>query len=118
MHLLPSLKQKKRYIVFKIKSAQQFTFPEIREEVDKALLLFLGQLGVAKAAPMHLPERYNHNTFVLKVSNKYVDEVKSALILIKKIKNSPIILQSVITSGTLKKAGFNQEKAEVAYNEY
>ena len=102
MKLLPSLKQKKRYLVFEINKA--LPVKDVQEEVEQALLLFLGQLGVAKASPLFLKEKYKDNKFIIKVNHTYVDECKSALILIKKIKNTPVLIRSIITSGTLKKA--------------
>ncbi len=104
MKLLPSLKQKKRYVVFAIKAEKTFTLFEVEEAVREALHDFLGQLGMARASPLFLKERYENNHFVLKVNSNYVDEIKSAVILIKRIKNTPIILHSITTSGILKKA--------------
>ncbi|MBT4936134.1 hypothetical protein HOL21_00655 [Candidatus Woesearchaeota archaeon] len=104
MKLLPSLRQKKRYIVWKIVSDKDFTVQDIQSAVESALTSFLGQLGLAKASPLFLKEKCNNKTFIIKVNHKYVDECKSAIILIKKIKNMPVLLTSVTTSGTLKKA--------------
>ena len=106
MKLLPSLKERHRYIVFEIKSEEKYTFTEIKEEVERALLQFLGELGVAKAAPMFLKDKfhYEHQRFILKISPTMVDEVKTALTLSKKIKKTPIIIHSITMSGTLKKA--------------
>ena len=104
MKLLPSLKQKKRYVIFEILSEQKFTFSEVKEEVDRALLLFLGQLGIAKTSPLLIKEKYKNNKFIIKINHKYVDEVKAALTLSKTIKNTPVIIKSVITAGTIKKA--------------
>jgi len=104
MKLLPSLRQKKRYLVFRIESKQIFNFSDIKREVDSALLIFLGQLGLAKSSPLLLNEKLKNNKFIIKVNHKYVDECKAALALIKKIKNKPVIVRSVITSGTIKKA--------------
>tara|TARA_Y100000310_G_C20471506_1_gene710287 strand:- start:106 stop:432 length:327 start_codon:yes stop_codon:yes gene_type:complete len=104
MKLLPSLKQKKRYVVFEVATDKTFSVKEIKEAVEFALKDFLGQWGLAKSSPMFLKEKCKNNKFIIKVNHKYVDEVKSALILIKKIKNTPVIVKSVITSGTLKKA--------------
>ena len=39
----------------------------------------------------------------LTAGHKFVNEIVSAIILIKKIKNTPVLLQSVIISGTIKK---------------
>ncbi len=112
MGLLPALRQKKRYIVFEVKSSRPFSFPEIQEEVENALQLFLGQLGLAKASPLLLKETFQarKQRFIVKVSHKYVDELKAALTLSKKIKNTPVIIRSIITSGTLKKARSYMEK--------
>ena len=74
----------------------------MKKAVDTALLSFLGEFGVAKAAPLFI--EYKNQKFIIKVNHKSVDVCKAALILIKKIKNSPVIVRSVITSGTLKKA--------------
>lgn len=99
MKLLPSLKQKKRYVVFEIISEKKFTFSEVKEEVDKTLLLFFGQLGLAKTSPLLIKEKYKNNKFIIKINHQYVDELKAALMLNKKMR-----MKSLITSGTLKKA--------------
>jgi ribonuclease P/MRP protein subunit POP5 len=101
MKLLPSLKQKKRYIVFEILSETKFSVNDVKKSVDEALLLFLGQLGVAKTAPMFV--KFDNNKFIMKINHKFVDECISALILIKEIKGKQLIVKSVVTSGTLKK---------------
>ncbi len=106
MKLLPALRQKKRYVVFEILADKSFSFLDIKEPLEEAMKDFWGQLGLSKAVPMLLKEKFSqeHQRFVVKVNNKHVDELISAIILIKKIKNTPVIIKSVITSGTLKKA--------------
>ncbi len=106
MKLKPSLKQKKRYVGFEVVADRKFSFSEIREEVEKSLQQFWGDLGKAKASPLLLKEKFNaeKQRFLVKVDHKHVDELKMALALSKKIKNTPIIIKSMISSGTLKKA--------------
>lgn len=106
MKLQPTLKQKKRYVVFEIIADQRFAFPEVKEEIEKAMKDFWGSSGLAKSCPMILEEKFNpeKQKFLVKINHRYVDELKSAMILIKSIKNKPIIVKSVIVSGTLKKA--------------
>ena len=67
---------------------------------------------MAKASPMILAERFNEQKqrFTMKVSNMSVDQVKAALLFITSLQNTPIILRSLITSGTLKKAGLYLDK--------
>jgi len=109
MKLQPSLRHKKRYIVFEIKGEQSLSIQDVQQEVEKGLLLFLGQLGVTKAEPMFLKEKWSEKKegvrFVLKVAHNWVDECKSAIILIKRIKNQSVFVRSIITSGTLKGVG-------------
>ncbi len=75
--------------------------------IEESLNRFWGELGKAKAAPRFIEEKFNLETqrFTMKVGHKYVDELKTALILSKSIKNTPIIIRSITTSGILKKAG-------------
>ena len=106
MKLLPSLRQKKRYVVFEIKSDKAFSLSEVQEAVESSLLRFLGELWTAKASPLFLKEKWNETEqcCAVKVNHTYVVELQSALIRNKKIKNTPVLIKSVISSGTLKKA--------------
>lgn len=106
MKLMPTLKQKKRYVAFEIIAGTKFSFPEIKEEMERAMKDFWGSSGISRAGPMILEEKFNFEKqkFLVKVNHKFVDELVSALILSKSIKNKPIIVKSVIVSGTLKKA--------------
>lgn len=109
MKPLPSLKEKKRYVVVQViadKKEKKFTFKEIEQSFKETLGDFLGTLGLSKAAIMILKEKFSpeKQAVIIKVNNKYVNELKSALILIKKIKNVPVVVKSIAVSGTLKKA--------------
>lgn len=92
--------------MFEVQSLQQFSFPEIKEEMERSVARFGGELGLARASPLILNEKFNKEKqrFIIKVNHKYVDELKTAVILSKKIKNIPVLLRSLITSGTIKKA--------------
>lgn len=107
MGLLPSLRQKKRYVAFEILSDHHFSLEEIKTEVQTALHQFLGFLGNTQASPMIITQRFNEQKqrFVIKVNNTFVDELKMALVLCTHIKNNPVIIRSLVTSGTLKKVG-------------
>ena len=112
MGVLPSLRQKKRYIVFEViapagaSPLPAVSFADVQKEVQQGLLSFLGEWGVAKAAPQLLPESWSaeKQRFIFRTNHNMADQVKSALILIKSIKKGPVILRSITTSGTLKKA--------------
>lgn len=106
MKLMPSLRPKKRYVLFQIIAEQKFTLGEVKAEVERCLNSFFGQLGLSKAGIMFIDEKFDieNQKFLLKVDNKYVDELISALILSKSIKNTSVIIKSVRVSGTINKA--------------
>ena len=112
MKLLPALRQKKRYVVFEILADKLFSFSDISSALNDAMKEYWGQLGLSKAVPLLLKEKFSkeNQRFIVKVNHKHVDELISAMILAKKIKNTPVIIKSVITSGILKKASTYLDK--------
>ena len=103
----PSLRQKKRYLVFEIVSNKKISsFEAVSSAIWQNSLAFLGELGMAKAGILILKERFNANLQkgIIKVNNKYVDHLKSALLMIERIGNEKVILKSVGVSGILNKA--------------
>lgn len=110
--LYPTLKEKKRYILFKVISDSEFKFSAIRGKISEKLMEFLGELELSKAGILFFEETWNseNKTFIMRVGNKHVDKVKSSLALIKSIKNKATIISSLKTSGKLKKLKDFQEK--------
>tara|TARA_Y100000034_G_C6906717_1_gene421042 strand:+ start:4524 stop:4841 length:318 start_codon:yes stop_codon:yes gene_type:complete len=98
--ILPSLKERNRYIVYQIKNNKKFTIDEIKKELERAILKFLGELEYAKANILILDD-FKKSRGIIKVNNRYVDKVKVALMLIK-----TFIVETKGVSGTLKKARF------------
>ena len=101
--LIPALKERKRYILFKIlcKKAEK---KEIAEEVTKACSKFLGALDMAKSGTRFLPETYNEKTHtgIIRTGHLYVDKVKSALMFLKSIGSEPAAVNTIRVSGVLK----------------
>ncbi|MBI2653063.1 ribonuclease P protein component 2 [Candidatus Woesearchaeota archaeon] len=105
--VLPSLREKKRYLVFEVISKEKINEAEL---VSKAIwhhsLQFLGQLGAAKAGIIVLNNKWDQQLQrgIVKVSHKHVDAVKAALTFADKINNEEVIFRSIGVSGILKKA--------------
>jgi len=94
--LLPSLKEKKRYVVFEVIS-KDTKYPE--KEIKDAFLKLFGEVGLSEAGLIFLKNKYKNNKGIIKVNHKNVDRLKASFCILKK----PII-KSLGTSGTLKKA--------------
>ena len=101
--ILPTLKEKKRYLVYGVISDKKINFDDAKEAVNKAILQFLGELGYAKAGIIILSE-WKKNKGILRINHKEVDKVKTALCLIEKINNEAVIVRTIGVSGILKKA--------------
>ena len=84
LKLLPSLKEKKHYLVF---SGE-------KEKVEKSLLEFLGILGFAKANPVIVEIKKNYG--ILSFNSKYADEIRTAFAFSN--------IRTLGISGTIKKA--------------
>ena len=94
--LLPSLKEKKRYLIFEVISKDK-NYPE--KEIKDSFLKLFGEVGLSEAGLIFLKNKYKNNRGIIKVNNKNVDRLKASFCILKK----PII-KSVGVSGTLKKA--------------
>ena len=102
--LLPSLREKKRYVAFEVISNANISFKAISKAIWNSLLGLTGELGAAKAGTWLLNDKYRQNKGLIKVNHKQVDAVKAALALIKQIEGSNVIVHSTGASGILKKA--------------
>ena len=104
--LLPSLREKKRYVVFEVLTKKNITnFPE--KEIKQAFLQLFGEFGLGEAGLIFLQNKYKNNKGIIKVNHKNIDKLKASFCIITKINNQKATVKSVGVSGTLKKA---QEK--------
>lgn len=101
--LLPSLKEKRRYVVFEILTEGSVSFQDVKEAILTETHSFLGRLHSAKAGIEFLPDWKEH-TGIVRVANHYLDHLKAAFTLIRKINKKEVIVASRGVSGTLNKA--------------
>ena len=102
--LLPTLREKKRYLAFEIITGTKISFDEISKSINKTVLEFLGTLGASKAGIIIMKDKYRKQKGLIRVSHRHVNQLKSALMFITKINNKNVIVKSVGVSGILKKA--------------
>ena len=102
--LLPSLKERKRYILIRI-TGEIERKREVAELVAKAGSQFLGEFNMAKAGVQFLPETWNVNKKegIIRVGHKYADELRAALALVKEYEGRKVKVESLKVSGSLKK---------------
>lgn len=83
----PSNRIKRRYFLIEANS---------KDEVERAILDYLGILGWAKASPFFVKSKYDNNKIILAVDRKAVDDVRAAFELF------PGNIKVLRVSGTLK----------------
>jgi len=106
-NILPSLREDKRYIVFEVLSEDKVKdFKTLRTEIIGGVHNFLGQLETSKAGVMFLKDLWfkDKQKGILSVNSKYVDKVKTSLMLMKKLEGKDVILNNIAVSGILNKA--------------
>jgi ribonuclease P/MRP protein subunit POP5 len=105
--VLPSLREKKRYLVFEIISEHKIDNVEsIEITILNQCNKYLGEMGMAKAGLLFLKDKFNktNQKGIIRVNNKMLDNLKSSLCFIKNIGKEEVIIKSVGVSGILKKA--------------
>ena len=92
----PTLKEKKRYIVFGTDAG----IDKAQAEVENCVVRFIGTLGAAKANAKVLTECWDNGKGmgVIRCSNRYVDKVKASLAF------SKLKFRTFLVTGMIKKA--------------
>ncbi len=105
--LLPTLREKKRYLAFEVLSRSKISsFEAVANAVWGRTLEFIGELGAARAGICVIADRYDpqKQRGIIKVSHTHIDELRAALTMITTIQNQEAIVRSLGASGILKKA--------------
>ena len=111
--ILPSLREKKRYMAFEIISKEKINDVEVvSNTIWDCSLQFLGKLGTAKAGIIVLENKWSPELQrgIIKVGHKHADALKAALMFADKIDGRDAIFRSLGVSGILKKAENNYVK--------
>ncbi|MAG16419.1 ribonuclease P [Candidatus Woesearchaeota archaeon] len=99
-NLLPSLREKKRYLVFEVIGNASCS-----DAVSSVKNSFSGLFGSLEAANADVSNiKSSGNKCMVRIGRKYVDKVKASMAIVKRINNSTIILRSIGVSGSLKRA--------------
>lgn len=105
--LLPTLREKKRYLVFEIVSkGKKKAFSAVSKALWNAMHSFAGTVSVAQAGLWFLPEKYNEDLQrgIARVNHRSVDTLRASLLFVQEIEGQPVVARSVVVSGSLKKA--------------
>ena len=104
---LPSLKEGRRYIVFRVLSDQEYPleFQVVRDAILNSILNWLGEETAARAGVWvikNLWDQKKQKGFI-RCSRKETDLVKTALAMVHQIGDQKVIIQSLKVTGTIKR---------------
>ncbi|MBN2566612.1 hypothetical protein JXB02_00830 [Candidatus Woesearchaeota archaeon] len=105
--LLPSLRERKRYLVFEVLSDSRIAdFGAVAGAITDASRTLYGELGLAKQGLWLLKEAWDgeRQRGILRVNRSHVDEAKLALAAIRRVGKGEAAVRSLGVSGILKKA--------------
>ena len=105
--LKPSLREKKRYIVYKVDSSEKVNMFSFQESLIKKLAEMLGIFTPAGLIPV----KFNNKTKqgIIRVNHTAVDLVRSCFVLINRINQTQVSIHTSRVTGVLKIANESLE---------
>jgi len=97
--LYPSMKEKKRYILFEAVKGK-LEHESFSKEFQRTCISFLGDLGISLSHPKAIPKSFRKNFGIVRCQRDYVPHIKVCISLTR---NPNLLIQSKKTSGSLKK---------------
>lgn len=102
--LKPTLRERHRYILFKVLSEEPIVYSDLETAILTTCLNFLGELGVSNTSLWIIKNLYDDKTQtgVIKCNNKYVTQVVASLGLLERLGDVRINIKILKISGTIK----------------
>ncbi|MFH0817882.1 MAG: Rpp14/Pop5 family protein [Candidatus Micrarchaeota archaeon] len=103
MTVKPTMRDKRRYVSFKIEAEMPVSEKEAFDAIFCSILSFLGEFGYSKANPKQI--RFDQKTGfgVIRCSATEVENVRASLAYLSKIVNRKAAVRLLSNSGSMKK---------------
>lgn len=104
--LPPSMRSHKRYIIFEILSEKPVEYGDFVSAVWSSLLNFLGEQGASRARIWLIRNLYEdkQQRGAIKCSHDFVEQTRTALMLIQVIGETKAVVRVLGVTGTIKSA--------------
>ncbi|MFW6230713.1 MAG: Rpp14/Pop5 family protein [Nanoarchaeota archaeon] len=104
--LLPTLRERKRYLVYEVISDSDFDAYDISESIKSSMQDLVGWKGMAEAGLIFVNKKFSKTAQkgIIRVAHDSLDTLRASFTFIKDIKGRPAIVRSVIASGMIDKA--------------
>jgi len=99
-----SMRQKNRYLVFKVHTKNNPHRRDVVKSIQKTHLHLYGEAGAGRHDQYVMDYNTDKKMGIVKCRHNYLGETRAALTLLHKIKNTDAFLEIQKITGTLKKA--------------
>lgn len=102
--LPPSLREKERYIRFKVISEEPISYVDLENAIWNLFLDFYGELGVSELSLWVIKNLWNEKeqTGVIKCNNKSIQKILAGLAFVSRLGDSRVVFKILKISGTIK----------------
>lgn len=109
---LPSIREKKRYIVFRLHSNEPVAYQDAKNAIMNSINNWLGDNDMARARVWVIKNLWNQKeqSGFVRCSHRFVDELKVALGLVHQIGDQRVIIQSMHVAATIKSGKSKKNK--------
>jgi len=105
LRVLPaSLREKNRYILFRVISEEPIEYSDLESAIWNTMLDFLGEYGTSKTSAWLIKDRWNKDeqTCIIRCNHLSVPEIIASLGLINRLGDARISIKILKVSGTIK----------------
>ena len=103
MKLQPSMREKIRYVAFKVDAEQHFDVQEVQDALKSLLIRFVGEQRFATLHFSLIANRWKDNTGIARIHRKHVDVLRAAFCLLRTITKKSVLTHSIRVSGMINK---------------
>jgi RNase P/RNase MRP subunit POP5 len=100
------LKERYRYVVFKLISTREFSKDELERELNNAILKVIGEIGLAACMPRVI--EYRDEKGIVRVLRDGTEQFLTVMALVTRLSGVPAHMMTLRTSGTI--AGTKKKK--------
>ncbi|MBI5391934.1 hypothetical protein HZB00_02940 [Candidatus Woesearchaeota archaeon] len=101
--VMPSLKEKRRYVVFEARSDHSLSISIMQNIIIDSYKELFGLFGLAAAGLQFLSD-WKNNTGIIRVQTSHVDDLKSAFVHAQTFNTSPLFIHTIRVAGLLNRA--------------
>ncbi|MDO8339537.1 MAG: Rpp14/Pop5 family protein [Candidatus Burarchaeum sp.] len=101
MTLKPSMREKWRYVSFRLEVEGELSASEAKDGIEKGVIRFLGELGASIAKPKVLEYGAQEREGIVRCETAGVGGVRAALALINNLGGKRCAVRTLKTSGTI-----------------